>query len=206
MTAPVRVAGRATTIDGATVVWSRAEGSRGTRWREALTRDAVLTRGVLLEVARDGRTTRLEVTTGAGMLTLHPDADEGELHGNVVGQYGVSHLAYSWSPAHTILLLGSPASAAVGLGRLAGTIEPGQSLIVPMLRIDDRLEPTPVSWLVERRSVNDWRLGALDGSEERLVALDAGGFPMLADAVSWPLERDDVETVWTEAPNATHPR
>ena len=47
-----------------------------------------------LEVAPNGRVTRLELTTGAGLLTLHPEPDESALHGNVVTPTGIRHLAF----------------------------------------------------------------------------------------------------------------
>jgi len=204
MTAPlrvggrVRVGGRATTIDGAQIVWSLAEGKRGSRWREALTRDGSLVRSVLFEASPAGRMTRLEVTTTAGLLTLHPDDRESTLHGNVVGPGGVRHLRLAWSPEHELLLLGSPATAATALRRLGGAMSPGDERTVAMVRVDDLLEPREVSWVVARTGDTTWLLRATDGAEERRLTLHADGFPVLGDAVSWPLEGGTVEEVWTE--------
>jgi len=185
---PVRRGGQARTLDGASITWTQAEGARGTRWRESVVSDAGLTRSVLLEVSAAGRPTRLEVTTRAGLLTLHPEADESAIHGNVVGADGVRHLAFEWSRAHELLLLGSPASAAVTLGRLASGLDVGESRTLDVLRIDDSLDPQPARWTARRTDARAWQLRSLESGEERLVSLDASGRPVLPDAVEWPLE------------------
>src|SRR5262245_8835609 len=185
---PIRRAGRATQPGGKTIAWSQAEGARGTRWREVVTRDGELVRAVVLEVSPAGRETRLEVTTGVGMLTLHPEPDHRAMHGNVVSAGGVRHLAFSWSPDHVLLLLGSIASATVGLGRLATEVEVDASTERDVLRIDDALDPSPARWRFAREGARTWRLQALDGGEERRVELDPGGRPILPDAADWALE------------------
>jgi hypothetical protein len=187
VTLPVRRGGRASTLDGASITWTQAEGARGTRWRESIVSERGLTRSVLLEVSAAGRPTRLEVTTGAGLLTLHPEADESAIHGNVVGPDGVRHLAFDWSPAHELLLLGSPASAAITLGRLASELAVGESRTLDVLRIDDGLDPRPAQWTARRTDERAWQLRSLDGDEERLVSFDASGRPVLPGAVEWPL-------------------
>ena len=186
--APIRRAGRASQPGGATITWSQAEGTRGTRWREAITTAGGLVRTVVLEVSTDSRLTRLEVTTRNGMLTLHPEPDESAMHGNVVSADGVRHLAFPWSPAHVLLLLGSIASATVELARLAERLEVGGTTELEVLRIDDALEPMPARWRVARVSAAEWELGSLDGAEVRHVRLDASGRPILPDATDWPLE------------------
>jgi hypothetical protein len=188
VTLPVRRGGRARTLDGAWITWTQAEGARGTRWRESIVSDGGLRRSVLLEVSVAGRSTRLEVTTRAGLLTIHPEADESAIHGNVVGADGVRHLGFDWSPAHELLLLGSPASAAITLGRLASEIAVGQSRTLDVLRIDDALDPQPARWTARRTDERAWHLRSLDDGEERLVTLDASGRPVLPGAVEWPLE------------------
>ena len=130
MSAPLRSGGRAVLPNGATIVWSVAEGARGRRWREAVTIDGGLVRSLLLEVSTAGRPTRLEMTTAAGLLTLHPSTDERELHGNVVTPDGVRHLRFKWSPGYELVVLGSPGSAAVAVGRMAGVLEVGASASV----------------------------------------------------------------------------
>lgn len=188
MTLPVRRGGQARTLDGASITWTQAEGARGTRWRESIVSELGLRRAVLLEASVAGRPTRLEVTTQAGLLTLHPEADESAIHGNVVRADGVRHLAFEWSPAHELLLLGSPASAAVTLGRLASELAVGESRTLDVLRIDDGLDPRPARWSALRTDERGWHLRSLDDGEERVVTLDASGRPVLPGAVEWLLE------------------
>ena len=95
---PIRAGGRAVLPTGATVVWSVAEGLRGRRWRELVTVGGSFRRSMLLEASPAGRVTRLELSTAAGLLTLHPDADSRELHGNVVTPTGIRHLALRLEP------------------------------------------------------------------------------------------------------------
>jgi hypothetical protein len=186
--APIRRAGRATTIGGEILTWTEAEGTRGTRWREALQRDGTLVRSLLLEVSGAGRPTRLEMTTAAGLLTLHPEPDESALHGNVVRGDGVDHLAFAWSAEHELLVLGSPASATIALRRLADHVVVGATRPIDVLRLDDALEPRPAQWTAERVAPHAWHLRTVDGFEERRLTVDDDGRPLLADALSWPLE------------------
>jgi hypothetical protein len=187
-TAAARRGGRATTIGGELLIWSEAEGTRGTRWREGLQRDGVLVRSLLLEVSAAGRPTRLEMTTAAGLLTLHPEPDESELHGNVVGPDGITHLAFPWSGDHELLILGSPASATITLRRLTQAIVVGATRTLEVLRIGDELDPRPARWGVERIARRAWHLREIGGSDERRLTVDDEGRPLLTDAVSWPLE------------------
>lgn len=184
----VRRGGHATTVRGDLVTWTEAEGAQGTRWREALERDGHLVRALLLETSSAGRPTRLEMTTLAGLLTLHPEPDESALHGNVVGLDGVRHLAFPWSPVHELLVLGSPASATSTLRRLAGSLVVGAPRTFDLLRIDDDLDPRTVRWSFERISRHAWHLRDTIASEERRITVDDDGRPVLTDAVSWPLE------------------
>jgi hypothetical protein len=184
----VRRGGRATTNGGELLIWSEAEGTRGTRWREGLQRDGVLVRSLLLEVSATGRPSRLEMTTSAGLLTLHPEADESEVHGNVVGGDGIAHLAFPWSGDHELLILGSPASATITLRRLGQALVVGATRTLEVLRIDDELDPRPARWGVERIARHAWHLREVGGSEERRLTLDDDDRPLIADAVSWPLE------------------
>ena len=187
---PFRAGGRASLPSGAMVVWSVAEGVRGRRWREAITVDGSLRRALLLEASPAGRATRLELTTVAGLLTLHPDTDSRELHGNVVTPSGIRHLRFDWSPEHELFVVGSPASASVALRRFADVLAIGETQQVPGVSIDDALEPRPGAWQVTRAAVGDWDLRRDDGSEEDRTSLDEEGIPILPGAVSWPLETD----------------
>jgi hypothetical protein len=186
---PVRRGGRATVVGGEQLTWSEAEGVRGTRWREALERDGRLIRSLLLEVSPAGRPTRLEMTTAAGLLTLHPEADESAMHGNVVEPGGVRHLALAWGPDHELLVLGSPASATITLRRLARDFVVGTSRGLDVLRIDDDLVPRPARWSFERLAHGMWHLRDAAGADERRLTVADDGRPMLGDAIEWPLER-----------------
>jgi hypothetical protein len=182
-----RLGGRARTIDGATIFWSRADGARGTRWREALERDGRLTRSVLVEVSA-GVISRLEVATKAGLLTLHPSADGSTLHGNVVTPSGIRHLSFPWGADRDIMLLGSPAIASTTLSRLASDVPVGQAIDMEMLVIDDALEPRPMTWRVEHEDEATWDVRQEDTGQVRRLTLDPNGYPVLADAHVWPLE------------------
>ncbi len=175
-------------MGGESLTWTEAEGRRGTRWREALRRDGSLVRSLLLEVSASGRPTRLEVTTAAGLLTLHPEPDESALHGNVVRGDGVDHLSFGWSAEHELLVFGSPASATITLRRLADLMVVGATRTIDMLRIDDTLEPRAARWTAERIARHAWHLRDADGHEERRLTVDDEERPLLTDAISWPLE------------------
>ncbi len=77
---------------------------------------------LLLEVGTDGRLGRLELTTPAGLLTLHPEPDEASIQGNVVAADGVRPLAFAWSTEHAIEVVGRPIAAAAMLHRLARSL------------------------------------------------------------------------------------
>jgi hypothetical protein len=138
----IRRGGVATNAGGERVVWTVADGRRGRRWRESVSRDGTLLRAVLLELDPDGRVTRLEVATAHGLLTLHPDEGGGTMHGNVVAPDGVRHLSFDWSSDRELLVTGSPASAAIVEARFATTV----------LRIADDLDPVLEPRSPSRRS------------------------------------------------------
>jgi hypothetical protein len=190
MTAPLRLGGRAGLDDGYTVVWSVAEGRRGRRWREAVARDGALVRSILLEVSPVGRPTYLELATGVGLLTLHPDAEGREIHGNVVTSGGIRHLRFGWSLDHELDVVGSTAAAAVALQRLAGLVAVGEGRRIPVLRIDDSLEPGPAARRVSRTSSGGWHVIDLESDKDRSLILDDDGVPLLPGSVTWPLETD----------------
>jgi hypothetical protein len=184
-----RRGGVATGPSGERLVWSLAEGARGTRWRESAERVGSLLRTVLLEVTPDGQVARLEVATPAGLLTLHPEADASAMHGNVVTPSGVRHLAFAWSSSHELLVAGSPATDAVAIRRLNAVVASGETIDAAVLIIDDALEPRAARWRIERPALDRWRFrpdGANDAIREIRVAAD--GRPVLADADTWALE------------------
>ncbi len=146
-----------------------------------------MTHALLLEVDPDGRVSRLELTTASGLLTLHPDADETELHGNVATQEGMRHLAFAWSPDHELQVEGRPLASAVAARHLAARIRVGEGTHVPVVVIDPELQPRTAIVRVERAAEYRW-LFERDGMVERFT-LDADGVPIgLADAMDWPLE------------------
>src|SRR5689334_6864494 len=104
----LRRAGSALRPGGDHVTWSVAEGRRGRRWREVVV-DAggAVRHSLLLELDPDGRFSHLELSTAAGLLTLHPEGD-GTLHGNAVTGDGVRHIAgWAWDAERAIEVEGS---------------------------------------------------------------------------------------------------
>lgn len=190
MTAGVRLGGRTVLPDESVIVWSVAEGSGGRRLREAVT-DAGgnLRRSLLLEVSPAGGPARLEMTTAVGLLTVHPDRDGRELHGNVVTPVGVRHLRFDWSFEHELLVIDSPAVAAVALRRYADILAIGETRPVPVVWIDETLEPRAGAWQITRTAADSWLLRDSEGTEAPAFRLDEDGLPVLPGADRWPLER-----------------
>ena len=189
MTPAVRFGGRTVLPDASTIVWSVAEGTRGRRWREAVTdAEGGLRRSLLLEVSPAGGPARLEMTTAAGLLTVHPDHDGRLLHGNVVTATGLRHVRLDWSFEHELFVVGSPAAASVALRRFADILAVGETRPVPVVWIDDALEPRAGTWEVRRTGPESWHLRDLDGNEERTTRIDADGIPITAGTQRWPLE------------------
>jgi hypothetical protein len=160
----LRRAGRGQSSDGRAVTWTVAEGGRGRRWREVVaTGEGSVLSSLLLELDPDGRFSHLELSTAAGLLTLHPEAD-GTLHGNVVTANGIDHIrGMPWVADGVIVLAGSAVCRAVaGTGRGVGDR-------VPVLRIGADL--------------------TLVGDTMKLTTAEVGdGLPVLSGAMSWPLE------------------
>ena len=153
---------------------SRAEGSRGRRWREAVVAGGVLVHSLLYETGVDRRFTHLELATPTGLATLHPEGD-GTLHGNVVrAQDGVEHVVgVPFSADGVLLVAGSPLASAAVAWALGGGVAP------PSL-----LELDPVTLSIEPAGDPSAALPAAG-------AIDPRGGPVLVDARIWPLERDD---------------
>jgi hypothetical protein len=162
---PLRRAGRGRLRDGSTVVWSVSEGTRGRRWREMRrTAEGVLITSLLLETHPDGRFAHIELSTAAGLLTLHPEAD-GTLHGNVVTVLGIRHvIGLAWAPQSVVLVEGSVIASAAAMRTLAGDAADG-------VRITLDLEVVAIH-------------------EPVSLEVDADGLPLLDDAASWPLEAE----------------
>jgi hypothetical protein len=188
----LRRAGAGTLADGTELTWSVADGHRGRRWRAVSTVDGSVTHALLLEVDLDGRPSRLELTTPAGMLTLHPEEGSDGLHGNVVTAAGVRHLALSWSDDHGLEVDGRPIAAAVTAHRLATTTAVGEGRTVPVVAIGPQLGVTQTTRRYTRIADGEWRIDGGAGDHALLVlAIDERGVPVLqTGAREWPLELD----------------
>jgi hypothetical protein len=166
VTAPLRRAGSGRAPDGARVTWSVAEGGRGRRWRWTIVDDGGVVRHAgLIEVDVDGRFARLELASGAGMLTLHPAGHGGKAHGNVVRPAGVDPIEVDWRDDAGLTIDGDPFGSALGPGAATGAAGEGWSVTAA---------------LSLRSAVPD----------ESRLPIDDRGVPVLADAREWPLETD----------------
>ncbi len=165
----VRLAGELELEDGARLSWSVADGRRGRRWRAMSLVDGTISHALLLEVDPAGRPSRLELTTPAGLLTLHPSADQAELHGNIVrpGGGGVEHLALPWGPEPEIDVIGRPLALAVGLHRRRDSVPVGQTLEIEAVAIEPALEIRIVRRRIARTSEDTWRVIGTDGLPDR---------------------------------------
>ena len=188
MTGPTRVAGWGVTADGSEVTWTIAEGRRGRRWREVLSRAGAVEHALLLETAPDGRFSHLELARADGLWTFHPEAD-GTLHGNHVGrgEVDVRHVAgWPFGPDDVIMIEDSLVGPAAIAWSRAASLPVGSRQMVAAVVIagDGALEPVP-ALQVERLSATGWRVGSASPFE-----LDAAGLPVLAGGSRRPLEVD----------------
>ena len=188
MTEPTRAAGWGVAADGSEVTWTVAEGRRGRRWREVVSRDGAVAHALLLETAPDGRFSHLELARGDGLWTFHPEPD-GTLHGNHVGrgEVDVRHVTgWPFAPDDAILIEDSVISLAAIAWSRASSMVVGSSVEVAAVVIggDGALEPVP-ALRVERLSMTGWRVGEAPPFE-----LDPAGLPLLAGGSTRPLEVD----------------
>ena len=169
MNAPIRRAGHGRGPAGELVSWSVADGRRGRRWREVLTRDGAVVLSLLLETNPDRRFSHLEFSTSAGLLTLHPEGD-GTLHGNVVKWNGLDHVrGLPWDAEGVVIVEASSLSAAAA----AHHHRPDSPVGRPCVRIQLDLSIRP---------------GLVDADDLRPTSTD--GLPLLEGAAGWPLEVD----------------
>lgn len=161
----LRRAGHGRAGDGAQVIWSVAEGHRGRRWREVVVAGEGIRTSLLLELDPDGQFGHLELSTAAGLLTLHPEPD-GTIHGNAVTAAGIEHIAgWPWARDRAVEVVGSVVCLAAGR-------RPDHTNAVEWLRIGIDLALDPIVRTVPA----GWR------------DIDAEGLPTLLDGVIWPLE------------------
>lgn len=185
----VRRGGTESLPGGRRLVWSVADGRRGRRWRAVTTHgDGRLEAALLVETTPDGRLSRLELATGEGLLTLHPDGDPRRLHGNTVRASGVEHHALPWSDGHALLVGASPVTAAIAVGERPGRVGVGEGASLPAVEVGIDLRVRRATWRVARTGERSWRLLAADGGPSLRLETDADGIPTAADGVSWPLE------------------
>ena len=185
MTTPLRFGGRGQGADGAAVLWSVAEGSRGRRWREVRNAGQAVASSLLLETDGAGHFAHLELSTPSGLLTLHPEAD-GTLHGHAIVSDGVEHVAgLAWDSDGVALLDGSTVCRLAAVAAMADAVAVGVSkghlavVIPPTLW----LEVKPIR--IERLDATTWRFGS-----EEPFEVDARGLPVLRGGEIWPLEGD----------------
>jgi hypothetical protein len=183
MSSLVRRAGRAVLEDGSTVVWTVSEGRRGRRWREVRTDGGgdVLS-SLLLETDPAGRFLHSEVSSAAGLLTLHPEGD-GTIHGNVVTSDGVRHVTgLRWSPGSALLVDGSPIALTAAVLAPNDRTVVGQSTRLDVVRVSLGLDVAIETVEMEQVGADLWRV---DGRE---IRVDPDNLPVFADARTWPLE------------------
>jgi hypothetical protein len=178
-----RIGGWGRLADGSFATWSVAEGRRGRRWREMRGAGGAVVSSLLLETDPDGRFSHLELSTTAGLLTLHPE-DDGTIHGNTVGEAGVAHVVgLPWEADGLLVVEGSAIAATAAVAVARGHVAPGGSIGLGaiVVGLDLRLRPEPVT--VERRAAEVWLVG-----DEPPLRLDDRGLPILDDGADWPLE------------------
>jgi hypothetical protein len=186
MTELVRRAGRGTDATGALVLWSVAEGRRGRRWREVRSASGGgLVSSLLLETDPGDRVNHIELGSGLGLLTLHPESD-GTLHGNVVTSAGIEHVVgLPWSQDAVLLVEGSTIAAAAAARGLRDAVSAGSSVSRPGVIVDPGLAVRAADVTIERFGEDAWRLGSTGE-----IAIDDLGLPLLAGARIWALEAE----------------
>jgi len=158
----LRRAGSGRLPDGSLVVWSVAEGSRGRRWRWTVSAGEGLRHAGLVEIDAAGQFARLDLATGDGLLTLHPDASAAMAHGNVVRSDRVDPIEIAWQDGASIAIEGDPFGTAIAGRRGRG-------------------------WIVEA-DLRIWSEDDESGVADDVLDVDERGVPRLLDVREWPLE------------------
>jgi hypothetical protein len=189
--ATIRRAGTGRLGQGARLVWTVAEGAKGRRWRWTHTGDTGLSTVGLMELDTDGRLTKVELASPVGLLTLHPEASDTELHGNVATCEGMRHLRLRWSPTAQLIVEGAPLVAAAAAHRLARSVEPGGQRDLSVVVVEPAYTLREARAQVIRENEHRWRIDVVPRPHVRL-AVDDDGLPVgLTDEASWPLETDE---------------
>ena len=171
MTDWLRRAGRGVLPDGSNVTWSMAEGRRGRRWRESRTVGEGIVSSLLLETGADRRFAHLELSTAAGLLTLHPEGD-GTLHGNSVTDAGVAHVvAVAWPDDSVLLVEGSVVASAAAAWQTGPDARDDEERACVIVRLDLGLDTASIG-----------------GKTLAQVDADTDGLPLLTDGHTWELE------------------
>ena len=106
----------------------------------------------------DGAFSHLELSTPAGLLTLHPEGD-GTLHGNAIEAGGIRHVVgLPWDGSGVVDIEGSAIAGSACALSLAGEIAPGASARRTLLRVTAGLLITTGPALVERIDGETWRI------------------------------------------------
>lgn len=185
----VRRGGTASLPGGRRLVWSVADGRRGRRWRSVTTHGGGrLEAALLVETTPDGGLSKLELATGEGLLTLHPEGDPRRLHGNTVRASGIEHHALPWSDGHALLVGASPVTAAIAVQGPAAPIGVGEGSSIPVVEVGIDLRVRRATWRVARTGERRWWLLAADGGPSLRLETDDDGVPTAHDGRSWPLE------------------
>ncbi len=153
-----------------------------------LTDDGVLVGSLLLETRPDGSVTKLELTSAAGLLTVHPEGST--LHGNVARPTGIEHVARPWGERSLLLVVGTPATAAAAARLLEPRVGVGEGHTLPGVSIGVELAVTPATFRVARVADRRWRFLDAATGDGLAAVLDDDGVPVLADGDTWPLELD----------------
>lgn len=181
-------------LGSATTIWSVAEGRRGRRWRTS-TRDGGASRSMLLELDPNGRPTRLELASPAGILTAHPEPSQATLHGNVVAADGVRPITLPWQHDQALIVAGEPISLAAAIDSLRRQAPGSPTGSLPAAEITADLRVQPVELIIHRETPAVWRVEQAGSTANPpiVIGLDADGLLRTIDGarvgqVRWSLE------------------
>lgn len=190
MSAPTRSAGWGTGAFGSVVTWTVAEGRKGRRWREVVSRGPAVTHALMLETDPEGRFSHMELARADGLWTFHPEAN-GTLHGNHVGgkKPDVRPVeGWAFAPDDALVIEGSPLALAAIAWRWARSLGTDGDAAIEvagvLLRPGGELVQVP-ALRIERLTAKRWRVG--DGSA---FEVDREGLPILVGGIVRPLEAD----------------